>query len=237
MIDPAPRFDLRRVRGPERKQTLLTNSAQAQNDPNIQSSVHEELEWTPDVDAGGIGVAVNDGAVSLSGEVTTYLQRLSAIHAALRVRGARAVVDDIVVNSKSNYRQSETDLARSVQNALESGTNVPSTVKAELTGRAVTLTGEVQWDFERQSARHAVQGLAGIDSIDSEIVLRPRPADTQAGTRIKAALDRNASLAGTKIEVLVIGTSGPFAPGRNSGPLRRSLGLRPTSRTSTTRSW
>jgi len=176
-------------------------------DHDIQSAVQDELEWTPGLDAAALGVAAEHGAVSLSGKVTTYLQRRAASKAALRVRGERALVDNIVVNSKSNFVQTETDLATSVQRALEFNSNIPAAVKAELNGRVVTLIGEVEWDFERQNARRAVQAIAGIERLDNEITLRARPADTAAAHQISAALERNASLDDTEVAVHVIGTT------------------------------
>ena len=54
---------------------------------DIHAAVEAELEWTPEVNAAGIGVAVDDGVVTLSGVVEVYAQRAPAKRAALRVRG------------------------------------------------------------------------------------------------------------------------------------------------------
>lgn len=176
-------------------------------DHDIQSAVQDELEWTPGLDAAALGVAAEHGAVSLSGKVTTYLQRRAASKAALRVRGVRALVDNIVVNSTSNYVQTESDLATAVQRVLESNSSIPSAVKAELNGSIVTLIGEVEWDFERQNARHAVQAIAGIERLDNEITMRARPSDMHAAHQSTSALARNASLYDTEISVHVTGTT------------------------------
>ncbi|MCE7481820.1 BON domain-containing protein [Microbacterium profundi] len=73
-------------------------------DAEVQRTVLQELQWTPDVDDAGIGVAVEDGTVALSGEVDSYSERLAAKHAALRVRGVSAVIDNLTVHSKSSPR-------------------------------------------------------------------------------------------------------------------------------------
>ena len=65
------------------------------DDEDLQRAVQQELEWTPDVDSAGIGVAVEDGTVALSGEVDSHTERLAARHAALRVRGVNAVIDHL----------------------------------------------------------------------------------------------------------------------------------------------
>jgi osmotically-inducible protein OsmY len=185
----------------------MTITTPLRSDHDIQTAVEDELDWSPELDAAGIGVATDGGAVSLSGEVTTYLQRIAATRAALRVRGVRTLVDNIVVNSSSNYTQTETDLAKSVQHALEWTAGIPSTVTAELVGHTAKLSGEVQWNFERENAHRAIQRLRGIDYVQDLITLRVRPGNTAAAGHIEAALERNASLHGTDVAVHVTDTT------------------------------
>lgn len=177
------------------------------SDQVIQTAVQEELEWTPDVDAAGIGVAVEEGTVSLSGEVDSYAEELAANRAALRVRGVTAVVDNQVVHPKSSWTVTETDIAKEVERALKSVSNVPETVKAEIKDRTVTLTGEVSWDFQRQAAKRAVQYLSGVYSVDSRITLTARPSAADAEERIKKALTRNAQLDANAINATVSGNT------------------------------
>ena len=171
------------------------------SDLQIQAAVQAELEWTPDVDAAGIGVAVEDGAVTLTGEVDNYAERLAAKHAALRLRGVRAVVDAMAAIA------TETDIAKEVERALRTAVNVPATVQATLDGHHVTLTGEVQWDFQRVAAKRAVQYLRGVYSVNNMITLTARPSAEDAEERIKKAITRNAQLDATSIEVSAKGNT------------------------------
>ena len=177
----------------------------ARSDKDLQTAVQDELEWTPDVDAAGIGVAVEAGAVSLSGEVDDYSERLAAKRAALRVRGVTAVVDDLVVHPKSGWTVTETDIAKEVHRALKWASNVPETVKAEIKDHAVTLVGQVNWDFQREAARRAVQFLRGVYSVNNMITLTARPSAADAEQRIKNALTRNAQLDAKTIDATVSG--------------------------------
>ncbi|WP_022887439.1 BON domain-containing protein [Glaciibacter superstes] len=177
------------------------------SDQSIQIAVQDELEWTPDVDAAGIGVAVEDGAVSLSGEVDSYAERMAARRAALRVHGVNTVVDNMVVHPKSKWAVTETDIAKEVERALKGASNVPDTVKAEITDHAVVLTGQVNWDFQRRAAKRAVQYLRGVYSVESRITLTARPSSTDAEDRIKNALIRNAQLDAKTIDVSVSGNA------------------------------
>lgn len=96
------------------------------SDHDIQTAVQDELEWSPELDAANIGVSSDDGAITLSGEVTTYLQRMAATKAALRVRAVRTVVDNIMVHSTIRKTQTESDIAKSVERALEWTAGIPS---------------------------------------------------------------------------------------------------------------
>ncbi len=183
----------------------MSTATATRTDHDIQTSVQDELEWTPDVDAAGIGVAVEDGAVTLSGEVDDYAEKLAAKRAALRVRGVSAVVNDLTVHPKGATTVSETDIAKEVERALKWATNVPDTVKAEITGHNVTLTGQVQWDFQRQAAKRAVRYLRGVYTVNNMITLTARPSATDAKERITNALVRNAQLDANHITVTVVG--------------------------------
>jgi osmotically-inducible protein OsmY len=175
-------------------------------DLDVQTLVLEELKWTPDVDAAGIGVAVEDGTVTLSGEVDSYAERLAAKKAARRIRGVRTVVDDLTVHAASDPAITETVIAREVERALRGASNVPESVQAEIQGRNVTLTGEVDWEFQRRAAKRAVQFLRGVRSVNSMIRLSARPSAADAEERIRNALTRNAQLDGKTIQVSVDGT-------------------------------
>ena len=178
-----------------------------QSDHQIQLAVQDEIEWTPDVDAAGIGVAIEDGTVSLSGEVDSYPERLAAKRAALRVRGVKTLIDHLVVRPKFSWSVTDTDIARDVAHALDMASNVPDTVKAEIKDHDVTLSGQTNWDFQRQAAVRAVQYLRGVRSVYNMITLteRPEPDASEAAERIKNALTRNALLDAGAIQVRVTG--------------------------------
>jgi osmotically-inducible protein OsmY len=178
------------------------------SDRQIQEAVQDEIAWAPDVDAAGIGVAIEDGTVSLSGEVDSYAERLAAKRAALRVRGVTTLIDNLVVRPKFSWSASDTDVAREVAHALEVSSNIPDTVKAEIRDHNVILSGRADWDFQRQAAVRAVQYLRGVRSVSSTITLTQRPAPDAAETteRIKDAFTRNALLDASAIEVKVIGS-------------------------------
>lgn len=173
----------------------------------IREAVEAELGWTPQVDAPSIGVAVEHGVVTLSGEVTSITERGAAKNAALRVRGVTTVADEIVVRYPGSPR-TDTDIAEAVKNAFAWSSIVPADkVKAEVHNHVVTLTGSVDWDYQRRAARRTVEHLAGVRMVQNNIQLTARPSATDAEHRIKAALVRNASLDANTIDVVVNGNT------------------------------
>jgi osmotically-inducible protein OsmY len=94
-------------------------------DAQLKAAVTAELAWTPLVNETNIGVAVNDGAVTLSGEVDTYPEKRDAEHAAFRVHGVTAVAEEITVRN-TGLGVNDTDIAREASEALERSVVVPT---------------------------------------------------------------------------------------------------------------
>lgn len=185
----------------------MSTYGQIQSDSDIQAAVQDELSWTPDVDAAGIGVAVEEGTVALSGEVDSFSEKLAAKHAVQQVAGVNTVIDNITVRPDTPYTATEADIAREVRHALSAAGNIPDSVDAEVDGHTVILTGEVRWNFQREAARKAVQHLKGVHAVDSRITLAARPTAADAEERIKNALARNALLDANSITATVDGNT------------------------------
>lgn len=178
----------------------------SRTDHEIQSAVKVELDWTPTVDAAGIGVAVEDHVVALSGEVDSYLEKRAAVQAAFRVKGVTTVTDDLTVRSTSKlWGVSETDIARNVDKAIAWLATAPNSVRAEVMKHRVILTGEVQWNHERIQAERAVERIAGVADVDNRITLAKRVSAPDTAERIKNALARNAALEAKNIKVVTHG--------------------------------
>jgi osmotically-inducible protein OsmY len=130
-------------------------------DHDLKDAVERELEWTSDVDDDRIGVAVNDGAITLSGQVASYPEKAAAINAALRVRGVKAIADEVVVRHRFGPR-ADADIARAAAEAID-GTVVipPESVAAAVRHHEITLTGTVAWQHQRVAAKRAVAAIHG----------------------------------------------------------------------------
>ncbi|GAA4042107.1 BON domain-containing protein [Arthrobacter methylotrophus] len=185
----------------------MTTSANApRSDHDLQQAVLNELDWTPEVDASHIGVAVTSGAVTLTGEVPTYSARLAARKAALRVRGVTALADELTVHYLGGP-VTDTDIAEAALSALRGNAVVPEgAVTVEVRNHAITLTGNVDWNYEREAAAHAVEHLRGVRSVQNLITLKGRASALDTKTRVKNAIARQAALDAERIVVTVDGT-------------------------------
>jgi osmotically-inducible protein OsmY len=171
----------------------------------LKAAVTQELQNTPEVTADHIGVAVKDGAVTLSGPVTSLPERQAAVAAALQCRGVTAVADNIVVEHHYGHLD-DVDIAREAAAVLRASVVVPrDAVKVTVGDHRVTLTGSVRWHYQREAAVRLVSELPGVVSVTNRIVIAPRAtlSPSQAEQRIRAALVRNAQTDARTIHVHV----------------------------------
>lgn len=112
-------------------------------DTQLQKDVQEELKWEPSVRASEIGVAVNDGVVTLGGTIPTYAEKYAAERAARRVAGVKAVAEKIQVKPIGPHQRNDTEIAEAVVHALQSHVWVPAGIQATVESGWVTLRGQV----------------------------------------------------------------------------------------------
>ena len=172
-------------------------------DLDLRDTVLAELDWDPSVDDSKIHVAVKDGAVSLRGQVTSYSQRHAAVRAAERVRGVKAVADDIEVVLSDLVERKDSEIAEEIAHEREWNTWIPPSVKAEVRNGQVTLRGYVAWSYQRDEAARAVRHLAGVRAVSNLIEVEPQ-AEVNADDieeRIAQAIERMADLDAGSISV------------------------------------
>lgn len=170
-------------------------------DAELKDAVSEELDWAPNVNAVRIGVSVDDGAVTLSGEVDSYPERRRAEKAALRVRGVTAVAEEITVRNLWGAT-SDSEIAREAGEALERDTDVPhDSVKAVVHDHSITLSGPVHWQFQRKAADRAVRNLKGVTGVKNTITIEPSIYPVNIQHAISKAFVRTARNDGEHVKV------------------------------------
>jgi osmotically-inducible protein OsmY len=160
-----------------------------------------QLEWDPQLDASAVGVAARDGTVTLTGYIDTYAGKLAAERAAKRVHGVRAVANDIEVRLK--LARTDADIARDAALALELRSSLPESVQAAVHSGHVTLTGRVDWLFQKRDAEKALRHIRGVREVLNHITVAPHAVERDVRRRIVQSLHWNADVDARRIMVTV----------------------------------
>jgi osmotically-inducible protein OsmY len=171
-------------------------------DLQLQHAVQAELEWDPMVDTAGIGVSVEDGIVTLTGHTKSYPEKWAAERATLRVKGVRAVANEIETRILPEWERTDTDIARAALNALSSNLYVPlDRIKLNVERGWVTLEGTVEWRFQGEVAEYVVQHIHGVRGVTNLIAVESFIPSEGVKEKIEKALARSAQIAAQGITV------------------------------------
>ena len=164
-------------------------------DVEIKDDVLDELAWQPNIDETQIGVIVDDGVVTLSGVVNSYSKKIAAEKAAKNVEGVKAVALDIEVKYGTDFKKTDKEIAKAIVDAFEWNSSIPEddiTVKVE--NGWVSLSGEVQWSYQKSAAKNAIKDLLGVIGVSNSISLKNNIKPSEIKDKIKKAFQRMATL-------------------------------------------
>lgn len=177
-------------------------------DAELKRDVTAELAWDPAVRETGIGVAVKDGVVTMTGHLETFAEKYAALRAAQRVGGIKAIALELDVKLAPDHKRSDTEIAASAEQALKWNTVVPpDAIRLTVDHGWVTLRGELEWDYQRRSAEKAIRPLIGVVGISNEITLRIKPQAADLSRKIEEALTRQAIREAKQIQIAVDGNT------------------------------
>ncbi len=175
-------------------------------DSRLRQDVIEELEFDPRFSGEHIGVAVDQGVVTLGGHVNSYAEKLAAIAAARHVKGVHAIAENIEVRYPYEKQTADDQIAKRARDILEWDVLVPPDAIDVLVHEGwVTLRGDVNWYFEKSSAEDDVRKLSGVRGIANMIAIKPHPDAAAVKNRIDSALKRHAGIDANAISVSVEG--------------------------------
>lgn len=160
----------------------------------LRDDILAELDADPRVDATRIGVAVEDGVVTLTGTVPYFPHKWSAEQAAKRVNGVVAVVQELTVDLPAMHMRNDGDIAHAIADALTWNISVPDTVQATVHNGYVTLSGVVDWNYEREEAESVTRRIAGVRGINNTIGLRPSVPPKDIRNKIRSIFQRDAQI-------------------------------------------
>jgi osmotically-inducible protein OsmY len=175
-------------------------------DAQLKKDVESELEWDASINASHVGVTVNDAVVTLTGHLDTYAEKYAAERAVQRVQGVKAVAVELDVRLAAGHQRTDGEIAAATDSALRWNALVPEDrVKVMVEKGWVTLSGEVDWDYQRVAALKSVRPLTGVLGVTNSMTLKPQVAPADISVRIRSALQRQAEREAKGIEVSVSG--------------------------------
>jgi len=169
----------------------------------VKKLVEDELQFQPSVDTAHIGVSVDNGIVHLSGHVPTFAQKAAVEAAVKRVKGVRGYVEDLIVMPHADLH-SDDAIAAQVANVLDWDALLPKgAVKVKVEKGWVTLTGDLEWAYQRIAAESGLRRLHGVRGVTNLIMIRPKASPRDIQQRIEQALERQAEVEARGITITV----------------------------------
>jgi osmotically-inducible protein OsmY len=182
--------------------TFALRNINMKTDAQLQKDVTAELSWQPSFDSANIGVSASAHVITLSGRVSHYAERTAAEAAAKGVYGVNAVANEIDVQLMGSSHRTDQDIAEAAVNALKWDIEVPKDrVKIVVANGSVTLSGSVDWQYQRDAAARCVQYLIGVVSVSNMIFIKPHVTWSEVTNDIEAAFRRNANVDARRIDV------------------------------------
>jgi osmotically-inducible protein OsmY len=172
-------------------------------DQRLRDTVTRHLALDPEFDASMVGVSAHEGIVTLTGYVDTFAAKLAAERAARRVYGVKAIANELEV--RLSEERIDPDIAKDAVEALRNRIDVPFGLGVTVRAGYISLTGRVEWMYQKAAAERAVKYLRGVRGVLNHIEVKPRVSPKDVETHIVEALHRHADLDARRIHVEAVG--------------------------------
>lgn len=172
------------------------------SDSQLQLDVMEELKWEPGLDHEKVGVSAKDGVITLSGIVSSYSEKVLAEQTARRVKGVRAIGEELTVRYPGDPQTSDAEIAKRVADVLDWNALIPKDkINVTVEDGVVRLRGDVEWHYQKDLAFKDTSKISGVVRIDNWINVKPSVNTADVKHRIEQAFERQADLETEKIKV------------------------------------
>ena len=169
---------------------------------SLRKDVEDALAWAPNIDERRIGVATEDGIVTLTGHVPSFAEKMAAERVVKRLYGVKAVANDLAIDLPDDAKRTDTEIAEAIVRSLKWDVMVPDErIQATVRNGWVTLEGKVEWQYQREATRDAVRNLAGVKGLTNNVEVTSPLKPERVREKIEAALVRDAHQDARKIRV------------------------------------
>ena len=137
-------------------------------DPEIAKRIADMFDWSATIPKNKIGVKVEHGWVTLSGEVPYHFHREAAKDLISRISGVKGVSNLIEVKKTP----SSFDVRSRIVDALKRTADIDAnTITVVTEGDTVKLGGKVHANYERRIAERAAWAAPGVNRIEDNIMV------------------------------------------------------------------
>ncbi|WNH13090.1 BON domain-containing protein [Thalassobellus suaedae] len=165
-------------------------------DAQIKQDILDQLEFQPNIEETKIGVVVKDGVALLTGSVFSYASKIAIVKAIKKVAGVKGIAEGIKIGYMSNLNKTDTEIANSAIKAIEWHTSIPNNkIIIEVDNGWITLSGELEWAYQKDAARRTVEYLSGVKGVTNHITFKQtsiHPKDIKK--KITKAFERSAMI-------------------------------------------
>ena len=176
-------------------------------DEQLQRDVMDEIKWEPSATAARIGVAAANGVVTLSGTVGSYAEKWSVERAAQRVLGVKGIAEEITIHLSGQDARTDAEIAEAALSSLKWHVWVPNDIQVKVAQGWVTLTGGVNWEYQRTAASDSVCFMPGVKGVSNNINVQPTAQPSAIKDAIERALVRNAEVEAGNVTVASEGST------------------------------
>ncbi|MBB3387134.1 MULTISPECIES: BON domain-containing protein [unclassified Rhizobium] len=170
----------------------------------LRQLVLDELEFDPSIDAANIGVAAENGVITLTGHVSTYAEKEAAERTTRRIKGVKAIAQEIEVRPAGTHKTADDEIAKRAVNTLGWHVTVPKdAVQVKVQNGWITLNGRVEWQYQKTAAADAVRDLSGVVGVSNMIEVTPHASSVDVKKRIEDAFRRDAEIEAKAININV----------------------------------
>jgi len=175
---------------------------------DLQKDVQDAIKWEPQLHGAKVGVKAKDGVITLTGTVDSYAKKLEAENAAKKVSGVKAVATEIAINYEDANKKTDAEIAGEVLKAWKWRWEVPEEkIRVKVEHGWVTLEGDLEWNYQRETAKEAIRHLPGVMGVTSNIKIKSETHDEGQKETIEQGLKRNSSINESEIQVEVAGNN------------------------------
>lgn len=174
----------------------------------LQREVQEAIKFEPLLHAAEIGVIVKGAIVTLTGNVDSLVKKTEALHAAKKIKGVAAIVDEIQVIIEKSSAVSDQHIAEQLVSNFKENHIVPKdSITITVEKGWVTLEGILAWNFQREIAQELVENQVGVRGVINNIKLKRELCDQVEKELLEKALQRHWVFDMDEINIQVAGAT------------------------------